>query len=723
MRTKALLMCAFLLASLFVIVVTPASAEIPVGEYEITKYDPMDDVMRVRTGGDFKYIAHNNVEIQEITSSYDDSNPLIPMIDLTMRVRGQIKDSDDYKYAFTVISDNDEYIFAAFQDGNAIGFQLGSNTLILGVDGSGANTNTLSISFPSDQIGPPNSHYDVFGAAVYSVEDSERFLDLAPDKLNLIIEPSDGSTVSGTISIKGVIREYDSGSPSGTVKVKIDTGSWEDVSGSDPWSYSLDTTTLSNGEHTIYTEIEGTEFEDNIKIYVDQNTGSYDSFSFSDNRRPKVGDEYEYIGIGDAKISGINLPIASDMEVKVTDFTRVEGKDTFQIETHSEGEQDLGYIRYSNTIDRKSWRDKDELGTVKETTVSTVEVTFRPDTEVNTTTEYTPPLENHNGFEVTVGYNNKWTFSSTADAESVTTVAGGGDPTEDSYSETLSGVGECLYHLSSHSVPEGTYSDIYVIRLYYENPGISILEYYSPELGIPIQIDTYDASRNLMFSLGAERIDQVDVSVIIEDIIFDPAKPKAKTDNNIIVSMKNIDIEDASNVKLNVYDGDKEVGEKTFSITAGQSTDETIKWSPNTDGSHTIRVTISHSNKVLVEETRTIEVEASPDDGGEFPLWILLLVVIIVVILVLVLVMRGRGKKTDVGPPAEGQQAEAAPAQPAPTPAPAAPVAAAPAAAPQTQMNQETIQCPSCKNGFTVEYKSKPVKVKCPNCGMEGVLN
>jgi hypothetical protein len=709
---------------MFVIVTAPASAEIPVDEYEITKYDPMDDVMRVRTGGDFKFTAHDNVEIKELTSTYDDSNPLIPRVELKMRVKGTIRDNDDYKYAFTVISDNNDYIFAAYQDGTAVGFELGSSQLILGVTVSGENTNTLTISFPADEIGPPNSEFDVFGAAIYSVEDSERFIDMAPDKINLIIEPSDGSTVSGTIQVKGVIRQYDSGTPSGTTKVKIDSGSWEDVSGSDPWTYSLDTTSLSEGEHTIYTEMEGTEFADQIMINVNQGTGSYESFEFSDNRKPKVGDYYKYITVGTPKVSGINLPIASEMEIDVTDFTEVEGKDVFQLETYSEGDQELGYINYKNTIDRTSWKDSDELGTVKENTISTVEVSFRDDTEVNTTTVYTPPLENHNGFDVQVGFNNKWTFSSRADAESVTTVAGE-DPTEDSYSETLSGTGECLYYLSSYSVPEGSQNDIYVIRSYYENPGISVVEFYSPELGIPIQIDTYDASRNLMFSLGAEEIDQVPFSLVFDEITFSPSKPKAESDNEIILTISNIDNVDASNVKLTVFDGDKQVEQKTISVSMGETIDEKVKWKPKSEGSHTIRATLTYQNKDLDETTKAVEVESAPDDGGGFPLIILLLIVIIVVVLlVVVLAMRSRGKKSGEVPPAETTQAEAAPVEAAPTQAAAAPVAAAPvAAAPQTQMNQETIQCPSCKKGFTVEYASKPVKVKCPNCGMEGVLN
>jgi hypothetical protein len=637
MKVKALLICALFLASMFLVVITPVSAEIPVDEYNITKYDPMDDVMRARTGGDFKFTAHDNVEIKIISSAYDGSNPLIPMIDLTMTVKGQIKNSDDYKYAFTVVVDNSrEYIFAAYQNGQAVGFQMESDDLLIGVSASGENTNTLTISFPQSEIGPVNSEFDIFGAAVFSVEDSERFLDLAPDKLILVTEPSHLSTVSGSITVKGVIRQYESGSPSGTVKIQIDNGVLEDVTGFDPWSYSLSTTSLTDGQHTIYVEIEGTEFTDEITINVDQGTGSYDSF----DQEPitHVGDWYDYLTVGNPKISGINLPVSSEMSVRVTDLTTVDGTEVYEVKTHTEGEQDLGYISYSNTMDRTSWKKSDGFGTIKENTVSTVEVSFRPDTTVNTTTTYSPPLEIHNDFSVEVGFDNNWILHTTASAESETTVSGG-ETTTNSYTESSTITGECLYYLNSYSVHGNSFTDIYVIQSYYENPGISIVEFYSPDLGIPVQIDTYDASRNLMFSLGLDDYFQVPFSVIIDSITFDPAKPKADTDNDIVITVKNIGVEDASNVKVTIKDGDREVGQETISsIPIGQSADQSFKWNPKGEGSHSIKVTLEYQNTVLDEETRSVEVDPAPTDGPTDIFFILILIIIIVVVLVLVAV-------------------------------------------------------------------------------------
>jgi hypothetical protein len=630
-----------------------------------------------------------------------------------------------------VIADNDEYVIAAYQDGQAVGFKMGTNDLVAAI-ATGENTNTLTITFAAGEIGPPNNKFDIFGAAIYSIEDSERFLDMAPDKLLLITEPSDLSTVNGNIDIKGVVRQYSNDSPSGTIKISIDDGPLEDVSGFNSWTYtSFDTTTLTDGgQYTIYVEIEGTEYTDEIRINVDQTTGNYKFF----NEDPvvHVGDWYEYTSVGTPKLSGITLPISSEADTTVTDLTTVNGKEVYQVETHSVGGDNLGYITFSNTVDRTSWKEKNGFGTVKENTVTEVKIDYRPDTQVNTTTTYSPPLETHNNFEVKVGFENLWPFHTTADAESVTTVATDPDnPTYDSYIEPLDVTGECLYHLTSHTVHGNNYPDIYVIKSYYENPGVYVVEFYSPALGVPVQIDTYTASRELMFSLGLNDYFQVPFSVIIDTITFDPAEPKVDSDTNIQVSVKNIGEEAASNVKVTVMDGDREVGEKTISsIAIGESGDETFTWKPKGEGVHNIKAIISYQNNDLAEKTVPVDVGAAPSDGpGDMSFILILLVIIIIAVILAVVLMKSRGKKEAETPPAEAEAAEteaavaeapgaggvivASEAAPAATPAPQA----------QTQMNQETIQCPSCKNGFTIEYESKPVRVKCPTCGMEGVLN
>jgi hypothetical protein len=79
-----------------------------------------------------------------------------------------------------------------------------------------------------------------------------------------ISSPSDSSTVYGNITISGTASDTD-----GTViqvQIKIDNGNWIIASGTTSWSYSWDTTTVSNGQHTIYVHtiyvraFDGTDF-------------------------------------------------------------------------------------------------------------------------------------------------------------------------------------------------------------------------------------------------------------------------------------------------------------------------------------------------------------------------------------------------------------------------------------------------------------------------------
>ncbi|UCG68714.1 MAG: hypothetical protein JSV09_13055, partial [Thermoplasmata archaeon] len=65
-----------------------------------------------------------------------------------------------------------------------------------------------------------------------------------------ITSPSDGETISDIITVEGTAADTD-----GTitfVELKIDDGNWTIVQGTTSWTYSLNTTNLSNGLHTIY---------------------------------------------------------------------------------------------------------------------------------------------------------------------------------------------------------------------------------------------------------------------------------------------------------------------------------------------------------------------------------------------------------------------------------------------------------------------------------------
>jgi hypothetical protein len=64
-----------------------------------------------------------------------------------------------------------------------------------------------------------------------------------------VTNPPDGATISGTHIVRGTASD-----PDGTVErveISIDGGEWRTTSGTEAWSFSLDTTTLGEGAHTI----------------------------------------------------------------------------------------------------------------------------------------------------------------------------------------------------------------------------------------------------------------------------------------------------------------------------------------------------------------------------------------------------------------------------------------------------------------------------------------
>ncbi len=749
MKTKVFFIVAMMFASLIVITAQPVSADLDPAEYSYTHYDPSTDVLRVRTGGDFKFAPWDNVEISKMTSTFIDKVGE-DQIEMKMTVEGIIQKHDDYKYVFMVKADDVDYIFLAWNEGLPVGWKMGDtlpmNPVTEGISATGAGTDTLTFTYNVGAIDDPESSFTFSGAAVYSEGDYQRYLDLAqPDKLVLITEPSDYSTVSGSLTVRGVIMDSMEGQPNGNVQIDIDNSNdWQSVTGNDPWSYSLDTTSLTAGSHTISVRVGNNPIanaQDRISITVDQNTGSYESLT----EAPVVhlGDWYHYETLGDTTIAGINLDISNSMDSVVEAIETLDGTEVYRVESHSEGEQELGYIYYNNTVDRTSWKETDGFGTIEDYTDSTVYATFKGTTTVETWTEYTEkPLENHKDFDFTVGWSNNWVLETHFESDSQTSKPGE-DPTSNPHvSEDLDVHGECLYYKTSHTVFGESFSDIYVIRTYYENPGISIVEYYSEELGVPVQIETFDQSREPLFSLGLQDYYRSPFSIMIDTVEFDPSPPKADSSNKIIVSVKNVGVEEATDFELTVKDGDRTVKTETVtSISPGSTKDVSIDWTPNAEGNHTIHITASHDGDDLA--TKTVYVEVDPpgkDDGLPIPFEILLILmfIIIAVVVVLIIIMKKRGAGASEDADVEAQEKvaepkeESAPVTVSSDTAPVAAVAAAPAAAPaaaaapapgQPQLNTESIQCPSCKNGFTIQYESKPVKVKCPSCGTEGVLN
>ena len=67
----------------------------------------------------------------------------------------------------------------------------------------------------------------------------------------LIENPKSGALVSARTRVNGTALDPD-GDPIISVKVKMDSGSWQDAAGGESWYFDWDTTTTGNGQHEVY---------------------------------------------------------------------------------------------------------------------------------------------------------------------------------------------------------------------------------------------------------------------------------------------------------------------------------------------------------------------------------------------------------------------------------------------------------------------------------------
>ncbi len=82
--------------------------------------------------------------------------------------------------------------------------------------------------------------------------------------------PFNGSTVNGTIIVNGTANDTDNTIQK--VEIKIDNGSWMIANGTTSWNYSWDTTTVSNGNHTIYARsYDGEDYSTIVQVNVTVN--------------------------------------------------------------------------------------------------------------------------------------------------------------------------------------------------------------------------------------------------------------------------------------------------------------------------------------------------------------------------------------------------------------------------------------------------------------------
>ncbi|MEW6069677.1 MAG: winged helix-turn-helix transcriptional regulator, partial [Candidatus Thermoplasmatota archaeon] len=140
-----------------------------------------------------------------------------------------------------------------------------------------------------------------------------------------ITYPSEDQTVSGTITIVGTANDADSIVQK--VEVKIDAGEWHIATGTTSWSFVWDTTTVSNGLHTIYAKAyDGIDYSEvvSLNVYVDNPVPN----------QPPIASFVYYRGIEaiDGEHVNITLRVAGE-KYKFVNMTVYEGDEDDEYDT------------------------------------------------------------------------------------------------------------------------------------------------------------------------------------------------------------------------------------------------------------------------------------------------------------------------------------------------------------------------------------------------------
>jgi hypothetical protein len=538
---------------LALVYITPVQAQ---SDFDVLYIDPNDDVKEFSGVGSANSTDHDDIDIV-----YTESKKAMIKQDIVFKIQvaGIIQVDEDFAYGLYILDGDSEVYVAVFTNGTCIGINFESSELVEDILlTTGENTDTLQITIPIKNIGIIDQ-YDFYAfSSEYHVteEDFFEYLDYAPDqeddwtdwdtweeKFLFITEPVNGSTVYGISEISGIVYidefeiEY--------LEVQIDTSynqGWDRADTSDnweTWNYQWDTTSVSDGMHTIRSRAFDGEgyYYDNITVYVDQTSSENpDSSGLS---KLNVGDIFEYNMVSyidpasadiidDASISG-----KMTMKVDDTKSITINGSkyDVYKVTMDGKITMDYGVYSLINKIDGYTYHRISDLAIVKEDLEMTSSMSgfgFSENFVSEEVTVYDPPAAKFK-FPLTVGEHWQTTAFVTTESSYSDSSSDSSDTETDTYESSLTYICECL-RTETIVVPAGIFETylVYIaedyddswltedefdgreeednegsvgVGYYSDSSGGYSIEYYSPELGYIIKTETYDENRKIIMSV------------------------------------------------------------------------------------------------------------------------------------------------------------------------------------------------------------------------------
>jgi hypothetical protein len=502
--------------------------------YDIIYDDPTSDVEDMLGGGSVRGYEH--LDITQIRSY--EANFGTHLV-LEMTVVGLITDSEDIIYSFNIMDGEEEVYYIYYSDGVCTGYdyESGSSSVL---QASGAGSDTLEIRIQISEV-EDIIEYDFYGEALeYDDGNNVYPMDRAPDMDDdwyddddyyyydvpiMITEPRPGSTVYGTKTIKGVTEYW--GGEIESVEVQLDStysGGWQAASSTDSWetwSFEWDTTSYSDGEHTINARAyDGSDhYHDSIDVYVDQSN----EFSPRTTEVPELAVglelEYEIIFPADSYYYLGDTDIDAEMTMKVIDKETIEvdneDYETYTIEMKMTMSMKMTYddetMSVSMTMDSLQWLRVSDLATIKMEMEMQMSYSYFGMSGTETqeaTSTCDPPLDSYN-FPISIG--EIWEAESTVTTTTRTSGSLSGGYSDTDVSETIQD-NEAL-HVEDVIVSAGTFETFVIWSGGSSDTtyggGTSLLTsgssytltYYSPELGFPVKTESYDNNRDLQLTM------------------------------------------------------------------------------------------------------------------------------------------------------------------------------------------------------------------------------
>jgi len=694
------------------------------GDFHTDWYEPEVDVSQVtESGGLTKVTGHPNIDIVQMSSWKDDKTVLAgdEVLVFNVTVKGNVLTSDSVQYAVVIITSGDDYIFA-YKNGAVTGVNLNTGKWVtVGVTGA-ASGSTLKISILYTSLGSPSaSGFDWMAATAETVSDTEKYADIAPDKIALIKTPYEGAATFGDVDIRGVTRKSVYAITS--VEAKVGASSTYQPITLNPdgsWNFTWNSTAAaaSNGAHTVYVKAmdsQGNEFTDSMVFYINQN------YDIEANRpsldaiaSPRVGDWAEYDIVGSSTLS-LSSAVTTELttEVVAAETIEVNGNsyETYRSFTHQEGALSVAGFSVEQTVDRTSWRTRSDQSLVQEVTFTNTSGEGFNTEERETVSEstYQPPLETN---DLPIVVMEGWSGTSTVESHVETTTDGDTQTSDKTETQNVD-----LYCLRTDTITfKGTQYTAFLVRQEIEDTGVYTVNWLTADFHVPLKVDTYDSNRAEVASLILSEFIQgpgyyIDLT---GELTVSPDELEVNTEITVTATLENLGDVDATGIEVKMSDGTNQLATTTVDVPALSTSTATLTWTPTKHGNYTLNVTAGKDYATI-----KVYVPPSPEPPGP-PLWLYVLIACIGIGIIAVLVLKRRSSSKQLEQEIDEKQAAAGEEKPEELKkedfvAEEEPPAAAPAVD-MAESTEEAVECPKCGKTSYIEVKVKPMKMGCPYC-------